>query len=145
MQRGSQVIDSPPATVDHGGGGGGWAWLLTARGIIEAELVRGVLESAGVIPVALDGRDPSPGAWMFLSGNVNALVRVFVPLAQLDSARLILLEAGFEQPEPAAPDPLAAPATPARAPRFHSRAIWLAITAVVILIFLIATMHARVT
>ena len=140
MQRGSQVIDSPPATVDHGGGGGGWAWLLTARGIIEAELVRGVLESAGVIPVALDGRDPSPGAWMFLSGNVNALVRVFVPLAQLDSARLILLEAGFEQPEP----PATPPAT-ARTPRFHSRAIWLVITAVVIVIFLIATMHARVT
>ena len=141
MQRGSHVIDSPPVPTDHGGGGGGgWAWLLTAHGIIEAELVRGVLESAGVIPVALDGRDPSPGAWMFLGGNVNALVRVFVPLAQLDSARLVLLEAGFEQPDPAP-----AAIVPARAPRFHSRAIWLVITAVVIAIFLIATMHARVT
>jgi hypothetical protein len=140
MHSGSRVIDSPPAATDEGGGGGGWAWLLTARGIIEAELVRGVLESAGVAPVALDGRDPSPGAWMFLSGNVNALVRVFVPLAQLDSAKLILLEAGFEQPEPAP-----APQAPARASRFHSRAIWLAITALVIVIFLLATMHARVT
>ena len=140
MHSGSRVIDSPPATTDHGGGGGGWAWLLTARGIIEAELVRGVLESAGVIPVALDGRDPSPGAWMFLSGNVNALVRVFVPLAQLDSARLVLLEAGFEQP-----DPTPVPSAPVRAPRFHSRTIWLVITAIVIAIFLLATMHARVT
>ena len=140
MQSGSRVIDTPPIATDNDGGGGGWAWLLTARGIIEAELVRGVLESAGVVPVALDGRDPSPGAWMFLSGNVNALVRVFVPLAQLDSARLVLLEAGFEQPEP----PLAPPA-PVRASRFHSRAIWLVITAVVIAIFLLATMHARVT
>ena len=140
MQSGSRVIDTPPAATDHDGGGGGWAWLLTARGIIEAELVRGVLESAGVVPVALDGRDPSPGAWMFLSGNVNALVRVFVPLAQLDSARLVLLEAGLEQPEPPP-----APPDPARASRFHSRAIWLVITAVVIAIFLIATMHARVT
>ncbi|HLW17241.1 MAG TPA: hypothetical protein VKV69_07790 [Actinomycetota bacterium] len=140
MHSGSRVIDSPPTPTDQGGGGGGWAWLLTARGIIEAELVRGVLESAGVVPVALDGRDPSPGAWMFLSGNVNALVRVFVPLAQLDSAKLILLEAGFEQPE--APP---APPVPARASRFHSRAIWLAVTALVIAIFLVATMHARVT
>ncbi|TML76903.1 MAG: DUF2007 domain-containing protein [Actinobacteria bacterium] len=140
MQRGSQVIDSPPAPTDEGGGGGGWAWLLTARGIIEAELVRGVLESAGVLPVALDGRDPSPGAWMFLGGNVNALVRVFVPLAQLDSARLILLEAGFEQPEPPAPAPASA-----RPPRLPRRMIWLVITAVVIAIFLIATMHGRVT
>jgi hypothetical protein len=140
MRSGSRVIDRPPARTDDGGGGGGWAWLLTARGIIEAELVRGVLESAGVIPVALDGRDPSPGAWMFLSGNVNALVRVFVPLAQLDNARLVLLEAGFQQPE----QPASAP-PPVRAPRFHSRAIWLVITAVVIAIFLIATMHGRVT
>lgn len=140
MQRGSHVIDSPPVPTDQGGGGGGWAWLLTARGIIEAELVRGALESAGVIPVALDDRDPSPGAWMFLSGNVNALVRVFVPLAQLDSARLVLLEVGFEQPGPPAPTQ-----PPARAPRFHSRAIWLVITAVVIAIFLLATMHGRVT
>src|SRR5438309_9322497 len=140
MQRGSHVIDSPPAPTDEGGGGGGWAWLLTARGIIEAELVRGVLESAGVLPVALDGRDPSPGAWMFLGCNVNALVRVFVPLAQLDSARLILLEAGFEQPEPPAPAPASA-----RPPRLPRRMIWLVITAVVIAIFLIATMHGRVT
>jgi hypothetical protein len=140
MHSGSRVIDSPPAPTDEGGGGGGWAWLLTARGIIEAELVRGVLESAGVVPVALDGRDPSPGAWMFLSGNVNALVRVFVPLAQLDSAKLILLEAGLEQPEPQP-----APPAPARTSRFHSRAIWLAVTALVIVIFLVATMHARVT
>ena|SRR5438270_6753360 len=140
MRSGSRVIDSPPAPTDEGGGGGGWAWLLTARGIIEAELVRGVLETAGVAPVALDGRDPSPSAWMFLGGNVNALVRVFVPLAQLDSARLILLEAGFEQPDP----PPTLPA-PERAHRLSSKAIWLVITAVVIVIFLVATMHARVT
>lgn len=99
MRGRSQVlIPSPPDTAD-GGGGGGWAWLLTARGIIEAELVRGVLESAGVVPVALDTSDPSPGSWMFLSGNVNALVRVFVPASMLDTARLTLLEAGFETPD----------------------------------------------
>lgn len=92
------MAPSPPETAD-GGGGGGWAWLVTANGIIEAELVRGVLESAGVTPVALDSSDPTPGSWMFLSGNVNALVRVFVPVSQLDSARLALLEAGFAFPQ----------------------------------------------
>src|SRR5438552_1320805 len=140
MQRGSRVIDSPPAVTDPTGGGGGWAWLLTARGIIEAELVRGVLETAGIVPVALDGHDNSPGAWMFLSGNVNALVRVFVPASQLDSARLVLLETGFDAPEQPAPSP---PATAGH--RLSGRTIWLVITAVVIIIFLIATMHARVT
>jgi hypothetical protein len=99
-----------------------------------------VLETAGIAPVALDGRDSSPGAWMFLSGNVNALVRVFVPASQLDSARLVLLEAGFTAPEQPAPPP---PATTEH--RLSGRSIWLVITAVVIIIFLIATMHARVT
>jgi hypothetical protein len=140
MQRGSRVIDAPPAEADRGGDGGGWAWLLTARGIIEAELVRGMLETAGIAPVALDGRDNSPGAWMFLSGNVNALVRVFVPVSQLDSARLVLLEAGF-----AAPEQPAAPPAEVRAPHVTSRLIWLVVTAIVIIIFLVATMHARVT
>ena len=140
MPNGSRVIDAPPATPTVGGGGGGWAWLLTAHGIIEAELVRGVLETAGVVPVALDGRDTSPGAWMFLAGNVNALVRVFVPMSQLDAARLILLEAGLmqsEQPEP--------PAARQDRARISTRTMWLVITAIVVIIFLVATMHARVT
>jgi hypothetical protein len=77
---------------------------------------------------------------MFLAGNVNALVRVFVPVSQLDSARLVLLEAGLMSPEQ--PEP---PAARREVPRFHSREIWLVITAVVVIIFLIATMHARVT
>jgi len=140
MQRGSRVIDTPPTDLNPSGGGGGWAWLLTARGIIEAELVRGVLETAGIAPVALDGRDSSPGAWMFLSGNVNALVRVFVPSSQLDAARLVLLETGFDAPEQPAPPP-----PEAAGHRLSGRSIWLVITAVVIIIFLIATMHARVT
>jgi len=132
------VIDhAPPATPPDGGGGGGWAWLLTARGIIEAELVRGVLESAGIVPVALDGRDPSPGAWMFLSGNVNALVRVFVPASLLDAARLVLLEAGLEASEDR-------PGVPARDRRRSHVWVWLLITAVVIAIFIFATMRGRV-
>jgi hypothetical protein len=100
MRGRSQImVPSPPETTNEGGGGGGWAWLLTANGIIEAELVRGVLESAGVAPVALDSTDPTPGSWMFLSGNVNALVRVYVSASQLDVARLAVLEAGFAFPQ----------------------------------------------
>lgn len=99
----SQVIDRDPPVLRRDGddgGGGGWAWLLTARGIIEAELVRGMLEASGIVPVALDARDPSPSAWLFLSGNVNAPVRVFVPRSLLDDARLALLETGFGAPDP---------------------------------------------
>lgn len=90
----SQVVDPPPV-VREGGGGGGWAWLVTARGIIEAQLIRGVVEEAGVTPVWLDTRDPSPGAWMFLSGNPNAPVAIYVPASMLETARLALLESGL--------------------------------------------------
>jgi hypothetical protein len=144
MANSSHVIEgAPPPTIDDGGGGGGWAWLLTARGIIEAQLVRGVLEASGIVPVALDASDPTPGAWMFLSGNVNALVRVFVPASLLDAARLALLETGFGVDDASAP-----PDQPVRAPARSSRLPWWAwvlITAVVVVIFLLATMRASVT
>lgn len=90
------VTLDPAPPVDAGGGGRGrWSWLLTASGIVEAELVRGVLDQAGV-PVVLDRRDPSPFAWMYLAGNVNAPVQIFVPSGLLETARLHLLDAGVE-------------------------------------------------
>ncbi|MCA1832002.1 MAG: DUF2007 domain-containing protein [Actinobacteria bacterium] len=89
------TLDPAPPQPRQGGGGGRWSWLLTATGLVEAELVRGVLESAG-LPVVLDRTDSSPFAWMYLGGNVNAPVRVFVPSGLLDAARLHLLDAGFD-------------------------------------------------
>lgn len=73
-------------------------WLMTAGGIVEAQLIRGALEG-GSIPVLLDHRDPSPFAWMYPAGNPNAPVQVFVPAALLDTARLALLEAGLSFPD----------------------------------------------
>lgn len=106
---GTITLDPAPPELTGGGGHGRWAWLLTARGIVEAELVRGVLESVGV-PVALDRRDPSPFAWMYLAGNVNAPVKVLVPASLLDAARLHLLEAGVDaEPDAAVPEATAAP------------------------------------
>src|SRR5688572_6976663 len=106
MRGASYVIDAPPTDADSGGGGGGWAWLLTARGIIEAELVRGALETSGIVPVVLDTKDPSPGAWMYMSGNVLAPVRVLVPSSLLEPARLALLEIGLDvESTPAQPAP----------------------------------------
>lgn len=137
---GSSVLDpAPPRTGgDDGGGGGGWAWLVTARGIIEAELVRGALEASGIVPVALDARDPSPGAWLFLSGNVNALVRVFVPRSLLDAARLVLLEAGWE----ADPAPEQQPAPPGHTWKWW---VWAVLAVVLVALFLVATVRGSVT
>lgn len=90
----------PPAAPEREGAGGGrWAWLMTAAGAVEAELVRGRLEGAGV-PVALDRRNPSPTAWLFLSSDVRAPVQVLVPAGLLEAARLELLEAGLAPPIP---------------------------------------------
>jgi hypothetical protein len=129
MRSGSSVIDrAPPDTDgDTGGGGGGWAWLLTARGVVEAQLVRGVLEASGIEPVALDARDPSPGAWLFLSGNPHALIRIYVPRALLDAARLVMLDIGVQEPEPQTSP---APTVPAW--------WWVALTALVLLLTVIS-------
>lgn len=102
--RGSNVIDRSPPVTGTGGGDGRWAWLLTVNGHVEAQLVRGMLETAGIVRVLLDATDPSPGAWMFPSGNPNALVRIYVPKVWLDDARLILLDAGVEAPDEPARD-----------------------------------------
>jgi hypothetical protein len=89
------VLDPSPPRSDMGGGGGRWTWLLTARDAVEAEIVRGSLEGSGV-PVALDWRDPSPFAWMHLSGNLFRPVPVYVPAGLIDSARLHLLDLGLD-------------------------------------------------
>jgi hypothetical protein len=90
---------APPDEAGSGEGGGGrWVWLLTAGSHVEAELVKGRLETVGV-PVVLDRRDPTPGAWLYLyGGNPRAPVQVFVPASLLDAARLELLEAGLTAP-----------------------------------------------
>ena len=127
---GTGVLDpAPPQTAWGGGGGGGWAWLLTASDAVEAEIVRGLLEATGV-PVALDWRDPSPFAWMHLSGNLLRPVPVYVPASLIDDARLQLLELGLgdddEEPE--------ADAIALRRPtlRDRHRLLWSAIAALTI-------------
>ncbi len=102
---GTGVLDpAPPRARWGGGGGGGWAWLLTASDALEAEIVRGFLEATGV-PVALDWRDPSPFAWMHLSGNLHRPVPVYVPTGMVDTARLELMEMGLALEEDSAPLP----------------------------------------
>lgn len=120
---------APPAGGERGSGGGdggGWAWLLTARGVVEARLIAGLLENAGIGPVHLDATDPSPSSWLFLSGNVGALVRVYVPRAQLEGARLALLEQGAAVTPPSR--------QPAAGPRWSVRRLELIILAAVVVV-----------
>jgi hypothetical protein len=103
------VLDpAPPQAAGGDGGGGRWAWLITAVDAVEAEIIRGLLEATGV-PVALDWRDPSPFAWMHLSGNLHRPVPVYVPASVVDAARLQLLELGLEAAEATDPEPPVSP------------------------------------
>jgi hypothetical protein len=104
---------APPLAPTGGGGGGRWSRVVTAGDAIEAELIRGVLEYAG-LPVVLDRRDTSPFAWMYPGGNMHAPVAVLVPSTLLEAARLALLEANLLAPD--APEPIRSPA-PALRPR----------------------------
>lgn len=112
------VLEPAPPEVDSGGGGGGWSWLVTAHDFFEAELIRGVLEGAG-LPVALDLRDPSPFAWMHLAGNPQAPIRVLVPTGLLDAARLELLEANLTDSRGSDPRRMAADGTGRRSGRIR--------------------------
>lgn len=134
----TRVVDPAPPAESAGGGDGRWAWLLTARDALEAEIVRGLLEAGGV-PVALDWRDPSPFAWMHLSGNLFRPVPVYVPAGLVDSARLQLLEMGLDDSEPEAGTGEAAATMPTWRER-HRLLRWAAVTltivAVVWLVFI---------
>lgn len=122
------VLDPAPPRPTWGGGGGGWAWLLTASDAVEAEIVRGLLEATGV-PVALDWRDPSPFAWMHLSGNLHRPVPVYVPASLIDEARLQLMEMGLgAETDPA--DPIA-PAMPVL--RERHRFVWQLVLALTVI------------
>lgn len=123
------VLDPAPPRPEWGGGGGGWAWLLTASDAVEAEIVRGLLEANGV-PVALDWRDPSPFAWMHLSGNLHRPVPVYVPASMIDDARLQLMEMGLSVES--APEPSRAePAIPLLRERY--RLLWQVVLALTVL------------
>src|SRR5262245_49808045 len=98
---------SAPPSSWMGGGGGRWAWLVTARDALEAEIIRGLLEASGV-PVALDLRDGSPFAWMHLSGNLFRPIPVYVPASLISDARLQLLDLGLGPSSVAEPDAPAA-------------------------------------
>ncbi|HJR19026.1 MAG TPA: hypothetical protein VJ922_04845 [Actinomycetota bacterium] len=122
------ILDPAPPRASSGGGGGGrWAWLLTASDAVEAEIVRGLLEDAGV-PVALDWRDPSPFAWMHLSGNLHRPVPVYVPAGLIDEARLHVMEMGLAAEDSVEPETPRVPVL-----RERHRFIWQLVLALTVL------------
>lgn len=106
-------LEAPPPPIDsvrdpHGGGGGDWVTLFRARNDIDAALLVGRLEEAGVESRSIKDRD-APGAWLFGGSNPWAPVLVYVRRFQLTDARFVLAQVSFysgevRQPEHRPPD-----------------------------------------
>ena len=93
------VIDRPPTSgsiTDDAGGGDGWVTLYRAKGDIEAHLLSGRLEAAGVETSFL--KDRRGAAWMHGGSDPAAPVDVMVRRLQLEDARLVLAEIAYEWP-----------------------------------------------
>ena len=97
----------PPVLEDERGGGSGWVQLVTAANDIEAHLLAGRLDEAGVATQVLKDRS-APGAWLYGGANPWAPVAILVRKLQLEDARFVLAEISFEAP-PAAPPGLLGP------------------------------------
>jgi hypothetical protein len=101
-------VPSPPVTVEHGGGGGGWVEIVRATDDIDAHLLLGRLEEAGIEARTVKDRR-APGAWLYGGSNPWAPVVILVRRIQADDARIVLAEISFEAPA-ASPSRTGAPA-----------------------------------
>lgn len=108
--RESGNIGLPPfVEEDRRGGGARWIELTKAHDDIDAHLLIGRLDEAGIETRTLKDRT-APGAWLYGGSNPWAPVTILVRSFELDSARLVLAELAYEGPavDPERPVPPAA-------------------------------------
>ncbi|MGH2736402.1 MAG: DUF2007 domain-containing protein, partial [Actinomycetota bacterium] len=88
-------LDAPPPTDlrgdPHGGGGREWVALFRASNDIDAALLVGRLDEAGVESRSLKDR-ADPGAWLYGGSNPWAPVMIYVHRYQLSDARFVLAQ-----------------------------------------------------
>jgi Putative prokaryotic signal transducing protein len=106
---GAKLDLPPPPTVTGRGGGSGWVELARARDDIEAHLLTGRLNEAGVETTVVKDRF-APGAWLYGGSNPWAPVSVYVRRFQLEEARLVLAEISYQAPSAKEPEPKELPA-----------------------------------
>lgn len=124
----------PPPSSDRDGGGIGWVELTRTRNDIEAHLLTGRLNEAGVETSCIKDRG-APGAWLHGGSNPWAPVTVFVKKMQLDDARLVLAEISWAQPSI---DPMQAPALERAGGTRYALTWWVAAIALGLLFTFIA-------
>ena len=82
--------------TDRAGSDDGWVTLVSARGDIDANLMAGRLNVAGVETDIV--REFGNSAWLYGGSNPWAPVTIRVKRPQLDDARSVLAEISFEAP-----------------------------------------------
>lgn len=94
-----KVALPPPETIadPDPGGGSEWVELIKARHDIDAHLLTGRLEEAGIETRSVVDRG-APGAWLYGGSNPWAPVTVLVRRFQLEDARIVLAEISFDGP-----------------------------------------------
>lgn len=98
---------SPPIVTEPSGDGGSeWVVLLKARHDIDAHLLTGRLNEAGIETKTVKDRG-APGAWLYGGSNPWAPVAIFVRRFQLQDARVALAEISYEGPSAEMPRVLA--------------------------------------
>lgn len=90
-------LPPPPELTQHPDGGGSeWVRLITAENDIDAHLLEGRLNHAGIeVRTIKDRKGPS---WMHGGSNPWAPVDVWVRRYQLEESRLLLAELSFNGP-----------------------------------------------
>jgi len=128
--RQDRVGSGPPPSQPEslGGDGRGWVDLVSARNDIEAHLLTGRLNEAGIETSTLVDRG-YPGAFLYGGHNPWAQVAILVRRMDLEAARLVLAEIAFEGP----PSPPPGPRDKVR--RRRGVALWWALAIALALLF----------
>lgn len=104
-------LPPPPEITESEGGGSGWVELTRARDDIDAHLLEGRLNEAGIETRAIKDR-LAPGAWLHGGSNPWAPVTILVRRFQLEDAQLVMAEISLAAPEARVPSAPASPGLP---------------------------------
>jgi hypothetical protein len=97
----------PPVALERGGGDSRWVPLTRASDDIDAHLLTGRLNQAGIETLAVKDRS-APSSRFFIGGsNPWAPLTILVRKLQLEDARVVLAEISWDAPakDPAEPPP----------------------------------------
>jgi hypothetical protein len=94
----SMRVDAPPPTIDTAerGGGSEWIPLVTARNDIDAHLLGGCLNEAGIETRAI--KDRSGPSWLLGGSDPWAPVSLWVRRFQYEDSRIVLAELSYAAP-----------------------------------------------